>query len=261
MEENYVWYTIEEDTTYTFQLQRGVLASSPIVENTVGRFLLSGLSNVEHLKGILQRFGLTAAADYFAAHVATGDNVRIGDFGEVVAGHLLEEAEGVVRPIDKLRYRESPDWPMKLTDVFCVRVDGGHIVSFIFGEAKAGTTRPNSVLGQKAYQQLYREIEDEEPQILFFALDKLLDAKDHPAYFQLEEAMHRTTPVPRALRMVFIFDEASWRENVLSTLDDAFKSDELVLADDFKCYVLTRDGLRGVITDAYGEAERIVANG
>ena len=149
MEENYVWYTIEEDTTYTFQLQRGVLASSPIVENTVGRFLLSGLSNVEHLKGILQRFGLTAAADYFAAHVATGDNVRIGDFGEVVAGHLLEEAEGVVRPIDKLRYRESPDWPMKLTDVFCVRVDGGHIVSFIFGEAKAGTTRPNSVLGQK----------------------------------------------------------------------------------------------------------------
>ena len=256
-----MWYTIEEDSSYVFELRRGVLVSSPIIENTVGPFLLSGLSNVAHLKGILQRFGLKGAAHYFAAHVSSKDNIRIGDFGEVVAGHLLEEAEGVVRPIEKLRYRESPGWPMKLTDVFCVLVDGGHIVSFIFGEAKAGTTPPNSVLGQKAYQQLYREIEDEEPQILFFTLDKLLDVEDHSAYTQLEEAMHRTTPVPRALRMVFVFDEASWRENVLSELDDAFKSGELVLADDFKCYVLTRDGLRGVIAGAYTEAERIVANG
>ena len=256
-----MWYTVKEDTTYFFELQRGVLEASPVVEETIGPFLLSGLANLDHLTGILERYGLKAAADYFASHIASGDNVRIGDFGEVVAGHILEDAEGMIRPIEKLRYRESPDWPMKLTDVFCIQVNGGHIASFIFGEAKTGTTSPNSVLGQKAYQQLYRDLESEEPQVLFFTLDKLLDTKDHSAYLQLEEAMHRAEPVPRILRMVFIFDTASWRENVFSELDDAFRSDELVLAEGFKSYLLTRDALKDVITASYVEAERIAANG
>ena len=57
-----MWYKVEADTSYTFELQRGVLAQSPIVENTVGSFLLSGLTNVNHLKGILERIGLAAAA-------------------------------------------------------------------------------------------------------------------------------------------------------------------------------------------------------
>ncbi len=256
-----MWYTVNKDTTYCFELQRGVLGSSPIVEETIGPFLLSGLANVEHLTGILRRHGLDAAANYFAAHVASRDNIRIGDFGEVVAGHVLEEAEGVVRPIEKLRYRESPGWPMKLTDVFCVQVDGGRIVGFVFGEAKTGTTAPNSALGQNAYRQLYRDLEDEEPQILFFTLDKLLDANDHQAYFQLDEAMHKTEPVPRALRMVFIFDAASWKEDILSELDDALTSDELVLADDFRVYLLSRDALRDLITASYAEAERMAAHG
>ena len=218
-----MWYTIGEDTTYAFKLQRGVLAGSPIIENTVGPFLQSGLADVDRLNGIMRRVGLTAAVDYFNAHVASKENIRIGDFGEVVAGHLLEDAEGVVRPIEKLHYRESRDSPMKLTDVFCVRVDGGRIVRFIFGEAKAGTTTPQTVLGRDAYSRLYREIEDEEPQIFFFTLDRLLDANDHVAYLQLEEAMYRSPAVPRALRMVFVFDEAGWREGILGALNDNFR--------------------------------------
>ncbi len=256
-----MWYTVQKDTTYAFELQRGTLAPSPAIEQTLGPFLLSGLSHVEHLKEILQRLDLTAAANYFAHHVASKENVRIGDFGEIVAGRLLEEAEAVTRPVEKLRYRESPDWPMKLIDVFCVRIDGDRITSFMFGEAKAGTTPPRIVLGQEAYRQLYQEVEGEEPQILFFTLDKLLDANNRPAYLQLEDAMNRTLPVPRALRIVFVFDEASWRDKVLSILDEGFQSDELVLADDFKCYVLTRDGLKAVIADTYAEAERIAAHG
>ena len=255
-----VWYTTQADTNYAFQLQRGILATSPIVETTVGPFLLNGLANVEQLKGVLLRLGLTAAADAFMAHVASSPNIRIGDFGEVVAGHLLEDAEEVVRPIDKLRYRESPDWPMKLTDVFCVRIDAGSIVSFIFGEAKTGTTTPTTSLGRDAYRQIYKDVENDEPQILFFTLDRLLDLQDNTTYLLLEEAIYRTPPVPRALRLIFIFDEEAWRETVLSGLHDAFESGDIVLVDDFKCYLLTHDRLREVITDSYIEAERLATN-
>ena len=256
-----MWYTVEEDTNYSFDLQRGVLASSPSVEQTVGVFLLNGLANVGQLKSILRRVGLTAAANYFDAHVASRQNVRIGDFGEVVAGHLLEDKEGVKQLIEKLRHRESPNWPMKLTDVFCVRIQDERIVSFVFGEAKAGTTTPNVALGQEAYRQVYQDFEDEEPQILFFTLDRLVESNETDAYVQLDEAMHQAAPVPRALRLVFVFDEDAWRDDILQALDDGFAFGDLPLANDFRCYVLTRDGLKDVICGAYAEAKQVVAYG
>ena len=255
-----MWYSIEEDKSYGFELQRGVLASPPAVEKTIGGFLLRGLADVEQVKSILNGHGLSNAVRYFEAHVATKVHVRIGDFGEVVAGHLLEDAEGVERLIEKLRHRESPNWPMKLTDVFCVDVDDDGIVGFLFGEAKAGTTRPPRTLGQDAYESVCKDIEDEEPQILFFTLDRLLYSGDHAKYIQLDEAMHKTPPVSRALRLVFVFDEHVWRDDILEALHDDLSSGELTLAEDFKFYVLTRDGLRDLITGAYAEAEWMAAN-
>ena len=73
-----MWYNAKEDTNYIFKLQRGVLTESPAVEQTVGGFLLDGLANVELMKSILRRVGLTAAVNYFDAHVASRENVQIG---------------------------------------------------------------------------------------------------------------------------------------------------------------------------------------
>ena len=256
-----MWYSIEEDNSYGFELQRGVLASSPVVEKTIGGFLLRGLADVERVKSIANGRGLSNAVRHFEAHVATKVPVRNGDFGEVVAGHLLEDAEGVERLIEKLRHRESPDWPMKLTDVFCVDVDDDEIVGFLFGEAKAGTTaRPPRKLGLDAYESVYKDIEDEEPPILFFTLDKLLYSDDPSKYIQLDEAMHKTPPVSRALRLVFVFDEQVWRDDILEALHDDLSSGELTLAEDFKFYLLARDGLRDLISGAYAEAEWMAAN-
>ena len=256
-----MWYKVDKDPNFKFELQRGVLGNSPDLERTVGNFLLDGLADAEQLRGILHRVGLAAAAQHFDAHVASRENVRIGDFGEVVAGHLLEAEEKVVRLIEKLRHRESPDWPMKLTDVFAVTVENERIVGFLFGEAKAGTTSPNTTLGQTAYGRVQQDIEDEEPQILFFTLDRLLDTNDQESYLRLEEAMHRSPPVPRASRLIFVFDERVWREEILEALQDDLDSGDLGLEEDFKCYVLTRDGLREVIAASYAEAGRMVPNG
>ena len=150
---------------------------------------------------------------------------------------------------------------MKLTDVFGVQVDDGQIACLVFGEAKAGTTPPGLSLGQDSYRQIHGDIENDEPHILFFTLDRLWEANDESAYLQLEEAMNRVPAIPRILRIVFVFDEAVWKEEILQRLNDDFNSGEQVLEDNFKCYVLTRSGLKGVIADAYAEAKRIVDNG
>ena len=256
-----MWYTVEAEGSYAFELQRGALAGSPTVENTVGAFLVDSLINLERLKAILQHIGLGTAAAYFAAHVASKEHIRIGDFGEVVAGRLLQDAEGVIQPVEKLRYRTSPDLPMNLTDVLCAKLESGEIVSLVFCEAKAGTTPPKGTLARDAYRQAYHDIEADEPQILFFAMDRLLENSEDTAYLQFHEAMHRTEPVPRALRLVFVFDSKAWRDGTMDDLNDAFAAEELPLAEDLICYVITRDELKAVIEGSYTEANRIVTDG
>ena len=88
-----------------------------------------------------------------------------------------------------------------------------------------------------------------------------MEGNKHEAYIQLDEAMHQAPPVPRALRIIFVFDENSWRDGILDALNDDFASGDLTLAEDFRCYVLTRKGLRDVIRGSYAEAKRTVANG
>ena len=93
-----MWYTLNVDTSYTFELQRGVLASSPTIENLVGPFLRSSLANFDHLKAITttSRTSLRRRITLLLT-LAQRENIRIGDFGEVVAGYLLEDEENVVR--------------------------------------------------------------------------------------------------------------------------------------------------------------------
>lgn len=257
----YVWYSVEAVTGYAFDLRRGVLADSPTVERALGRFLVDSLAGEERLRAILQYVGLEAAAAHFTAHIAPREHVRIGDFGEIVAGRLLEDMEELSRPVEKLRHRETPEWPMKLTDVFCIKLDAGEIVSLVFCEAKAGTTRPDADLAQRAYQQVYEDVEADEPQVLFFAMDRLLDESNHRAYLQLHQAMHRSPPVPRALRLVFVFDDEAWRNDVIDALNDDLISGELTLADDFRFYVLTRQELRAVIAKSYETAHEAAVHG
>ena len=256
-----MWYTLHEEASYNYDLFRGVLNDSPDAVSTIGTFLLTGLSDTNRILGVMRRIGLTAAADRFAANVSSKEPVRIGDFGEIVASRLLGDAENVVRPIEKLRYRESSDWPMKLTDVFCVRMDGNSITGFMFAEAKAGTTRPPTALGKKAYEQLYRDSTNDEPAILFFTLNRLSDAGDEIAHNQLEDAMHAEDALPTALRLVFVFDDAIWPESVLTSLQESFDANELELVDDFAFYALTCNELKRVIDAGYAEAERIATLG
>ena len=94
-----------------------------------------------------------------------------------------------------------------------------------------------------------------------FTLDRLLDTNDQEAWLQLNEAMQATQPIPRALRLIFVFDGDIWRESVLERLHEEFDSGALHLADDFKCYLLTQQGLKAVIAGSYAEANRIFSNG
>lgn len=258
MTEVAAWYTAAPHTGYGFKMTRGTLSEDAGIEDVLGEFLKVGLAHVEYVEAMARKHGFEPTAAYlaersFAARVST----RVGDFGEVIAGRLLEAEEGLVRPVEKARYKDDHNWSMRLTDVFCTREEAGQIVGFVFCEAKAGTTRPPGDLAVKAYHRLVVDSEEEKPEILFFTLEHLWLEGHYAEHEQLDDAMRRHDPVPRAMRMVLVFDADSWDDAVLDALKEARASGDVEELDDFMSYLLTRTELRPLIEASYEFAGRV----
>jgi len=251
------WYAADPITGFAFRLVRGRLNDSDDAKLLVAGFLIHGLAHENYLLEIYRKHGFENVAIYLADR-AFADKVstRIGDFGEIVAGRLLEAEEGFTRPVEKLRYKDNHNWPMRLTDVFCINRFAGQISGFVFCEVKAGTSPPVRELAVVDYKKLIVDSQSERPEILFFASEHLWAEGQYELYQQLDYAMYQNDPLPRATRMVLIFDDNAWREIVLQDLDDALNNGDVSILDDFICYLVTKDELRDFIEDTYKLAEQ-----
>ena len=61
------------------------------------------------------------------------------------------------------------------------------------------------------------------------------------------------------MRLVLVFDDAAWSDEVILQLDEALKEDDATTFDDFRCYLITTGGLRPLIEASYRKAEKKVA--
>ena len=149
--------TLTRDDTRTFPLNRVVARGSDLVD-ACSELLFDGLLEVDYVKHLLEAHGLNALESYLDNRgFAKKLNLRVGDFGEVVSASVIAEAETLVVPIKKLRYRERFDWPMRLTDGFCVQVQASKITAFVFISVKSGVTKPNDDVVTQGYDQLLED--------------------------------------------------------------------------------------------------------
>ena len=149
---------------------------------------------------------------------------------------------------------------MRLTDVFCVSQNAGQIFGFVFCEVKTRTTPPADDLALGDYKKLIADSQSERPEIMFFALEHLWAEGNLEMYQRLEDAMYQTEPLPRANRLVLIFDDAAWRDTIFQELNNALNNGDVSSLDDFICYLITKDDLRVLIEDLYRLAEIEVVN-
>lgn len=255
------WHTAIPQPGFEFRLFRGNLNDSNEAKRQLAGFLIHGLAHEGYLSDLFEKHGLHATAEYlknrtFADKIST----RIGDFGEIIAGRLLEAEEGLTRPVEKLRYKDSHNWSMKLTDIFCTSHNAGQISMFVLCEVKTGTTPPVRTLALDDYKKLLADSQADRPEIMFFTLEHLWAEGNLEMHQQLSEAMYRTQPLPKAKRLVLVFDDTAWRDEVFQELNDALKNGVVPPADDFICYLVTKAELRVLIEDLYALAEMEVIN-
>lgn len=245
------WYSLEGGDEQTFDLQRARLEDGPQTTAAVAGFLLEGLADPAYLSNVVRKHGLAALADYIQARrISSKLGIRVADFGEITAGRLLEAEESLHRLIEKLRFRFNHDWSPHLTDIFAVQYDDqGEIAAFSYCEVKAGTTSPASDIAEGAYRDLGKAWRETVPEILHFTAERLWDSGRQDDYERLDRAMASPT-MPQLLRLIFVFDDAAWSEDVLDSLGAAIAADPAPGAA-FKCYLIRRSELKALIEESY----------
>ena len=245
------WYELGDRDSEPFNLTRVSITGGSKTAETLGQFLLYGLTDTDHLGAIMARHGYLRVAEYIQERrVPSKLNIRVANFGEVVAGHLVENEEALTRPIEKLRYTFNHDWSPHLTDVFATLVEDNEITAFAYCEVKAGTTSPNSDVGSNGYKDLLKVWREKTPEILHFTSERLWEAQRYDDWERLDRAMYAGTPIPDLLRLVLVFDEVVSSDSVLEAVATAVEHDAPP-DDSFVCYLVTRADLRTLVEESF----------
>ena len=148
------WYESGDPSGEPFNITPVSITGGSETVETLGRFLLQGLTDTDHLASLMARHGYGLVAQYVQERrIPTHLGIRVANFGEIVSGRLLEAEEGLLRLIEKLRYTFNHEWSPHLTDVFAILVEAGEITAFAYCEVKAGTTSPATSCGCQRLQR------------------------------------------------------------------------------------------------------------
>ena len=242
------WYSLTKDEQYSFELLRGSMLLSQGLKNQIATALYEGLIEVGYVEGLLERLGQQAVAQYLAKRGFVGKlSKRVADFGEIVAGKLLGDEEGVKQPIHKLRYRDKATWSMRLTDVFTIVMVKDQIEALCFTSVRSGITSPNSDVAVSGYQQLVEDHKVEHPEILFFASEQLYREGLFAEVEQFDRVLSSRGDVQRRFRLVLVFDRKAWKEKALSQLNDHLSAE----LPEFRAYLLVCDSMRELVEGCY----------
>ena len=251
------WYRIIEREEEPFAKRTANIDGDPGIEEKCGGFLLEGLANTDRMAGILARHGQEKVSDFIRGHkIPTKLSTRVASFGEVISGRLLEEEEGFIRPIEKLRYTFNRDWSPHLTDVFALVIKEDAITHFVYTEVKSGATRPNSEVGADGYAGLVTTSRQAIPEILYFTHERLDESQRYQDRDRLENAMFQEDRIPSLFRLGLVFDENVRRGAVMDAVEAAFKQEPLPDGT-FVCYLVTKTDLRSLVNDSFKKVEEL----
>lgn len=171
---------------------------------------------VETLKGL----DLPGLAEWvLTKKLPSKDMVRIGEFGEAFVGAVLRKLRRYTLPILKLRYKHTPDDPVKGADLLAFRLSSRPPVVAV-PEVKTRTLRkkPDHYVGREAHKSLGSALRTLDSSIEFVGA-RLIDQGNLPLATRVLALL---TETPKQIeRHVFVLHEDSqWTDRVVKELGE-----------------------------------------
>ena len=212
----------------------------------LGRELRRNYVDTKALEVLFNDLGAPQVAAHIRSCILPADDkVRIGEFGETVATALFRLSYRYAVPILKLRFKDSPNDPMKGTDLLAFRLRETPPV-IAAPEVKTHTqTRRSLGLGEKAEHSLSIALNRLDESINFVV--RMLTTQGHTALaVRIGKVMLGTRVIER--HMVFVHESSSFSQAMMTRLEAA-------LTGPTTAHVVRLDGLAALIKAAYTAAE------
>jgi len=186
----------------------------------LSRKLTEELVSIELLIGYSNTLGWDKTSELLANMVPAQWTNKLGDFGEMLSGILLEEFHNLQLPVRKLRYKISSGQTLPSTDIVAFKInDEEHIEEVHFVEVKARNSK-DSYMALEAYSQLQEAYHSNLPPILHFIAQRLIEQNSPlaPKFMRYLGARVDSSELDR-FHICLICDQEHWAESILSNLD------------------------------------------
>ena len=187
--------------------------------------------------------------DLIAKHLPTNDKMRKGDFGEALTNAILEQFDGYVIPVPKLRFKLTKNQSLPGTDTLAFKVDHDHkIIEVCYVESKLRCAVDYRA-AIDAYDQLQDDYSNILPAILQFTVQRLYERNDilfdsFAAYI----AARNDTADMDSFRIGLHWENAEWREQVLVNLEG-----HNIILPNLSLHYVRVNGLLPLIQQLYSE--------
>ena len=184
--------------------------------------------------------------------VPSTDQVKRGDFGEVLMSAVMEQFHDYEVPVQKLRHKLMGNQTLPATDVLAIRVDDtGSVEEVCFVESKVRTARDNDV-AVEGCEQLRKDYDSETPAILPFVFTELRKKRgEKDTVFLAFRAYLRDRDDNKHLdtfRLALCWEDTAWREKVLENLEE-----NLVALNKLHVHVVRLGNFRHLTEELFAE--------
>lgn len=197
---------------------------APEVRSHLVDLLHSSMFDPADLNAFAEHLGWSTR-DVAGYRVPTNDNIKRGDFGEVLTAAMLGQFHDYEVPVQKLRLKLMGNQTLPATDILALRVgEAGSMEEVCFVESKLRTSRDN-VVAVEGSTQLQKDYDSETPAILPFVFTQLRKERgeEDPLFqaFSSYLADRGDNKHLDTFRLGLCYESTVWHEKVLKNLEDS----------------------------------------
>lgn len=227
--------------------------------------LLSHFRDLEHLKRMFKNEPRSKLQNYIKNNIfpsidsslslklqSINDNVRQGDWGEVLTTSIALDIRHVNAPVKKLRYKMNKEKSLFGIDVLAFEEDGNkNLVKAILFESKTRQTYKKQI-GVEAYNSLRKNSDKAFIDMLNFLSTVFFEKGDFELADKYDELVKEPDSIDKEYHSFIIMEKSVWKGAILDCLDN-----ETVDFKNVYFNIFLIDNMKDIVAETYRRTENM----
>lgn len=207
-------------------------AQSDALKSFLGKQIVNSYRDLDFLKDTFSNRPQNELENHLKNYVFPSDkaqihkNVSQGDFGEILAGLIVSKIQGLVVPIQKLRWKFNHNKSVFCTDMIAHN-DGVYIENIHYYEIKTRLLVRKETVNEisnhvtvNAHNSLLKDENAPNEGIADFISRLCYEKADYENYLKYSAIVNNPNNYNRIFELFFIIDESKYKDKILDDLEN-----------------------------------------